>query len=129
MDMDAPLHLPKPALEDLISLLWREGFKVVGPIAHDHGVNCREVKKVSDMAVGLRDEQEPGRYQLMPGIAREIFGIVNGAGSLKPFFLTPEEILPELTVKRRGFQSGNSWTFCARDCRRSQRVMTRPSKI
>ena len=103
--MSESLHMPKAALEDLIAILWREGFKVLGPVARDGAVAFNEVRKVSDMAVATRETQEPGRYRLVPGIAEEIFGVVNGAGSLKPFFFAPEETLLEVKRERRGFKA------------------------
>lgn len=102
--MGESLHMPKTALEDLIAILRREGFKVLGPVARDGAVAFDEVHTVSDLAVAMRDEQSPGRYRLAPGAAREIFGVVNGAGSLKPFFFAPEETLLEVNRERRGFK-------------------------
>src|SRR5262249_26386833 len=37
------------------------------------------------------------------GIAGEIFGVANGADSLKPFFFAPEETLLEIQRDKRGF--------------------------
>ena len=102
--MSESMHLPKPALDDLIAILWREGFKVLGPVARDGAVAFDEVRKLSDLAVALRDTQEPGRYRLVQGAAGEIFGVVNGAGSLKPFFFAPEEALLEVKRERRSFK-------------------------
>jgi hypothetical protein len=62
--MSEALHMPKAALEDLIAILWREGFKVLGPVARDGTVAFDEVRKVSDLAVAMRETQEPGRYRL-----------------------------------------------------------------
>ena len=93
--MSESLHMPKTALEDLIAILWREGFKVLGPVARDGAVRFDEVRKISDLTVAMRDTQEPGRYRLVQGAAGEIFGVVNGAGSLKPSFLAPDEALLE----------------------------------
>jgi hypothetical protein len=61
-------------------------LKVLGPVARDGAVGFDEVRNVSDLAVAIRDTQEPGRYRLVQSTAGEIFGVVNGAGSLKPFF-------------------------------------------
>jgi ferredoxin len=102
--MTEPLHLGKTAIEDLIAILWREGFKVLGPVARDGAIAFDEVRKVSDLAVAMRETQEPGRYRLVPGPAEEIFGVVNGAGSLKPFFFAPDETLLEINRERRGFK-------------------------
>jgi hypothetical protein len=96
--------MPKTALEDLIAILSREGFKVLSPVARDGSVAFDEVRKLSDLAVGMRDAQEPGRYRLVQGTAGEIFEVVNGAGSLKPFFFAPEETLLEVNRERRGFK-------------------------
>ncbi len=101
--MSGPLKMSKAALEQLIALLWREGYRVLGPVAHDGGVAFAEIRTVSDMPVGMRDSQEAGRYRLAAGAAGEIFGVVNGAGSLKPSFFAPEEPLLELQRERRGF--------------------------
>jgi len=102
--MSEALHMPKAALEDLIAILWREGFKVLGPVARDGAVAFDEVRKVSDLAVAMRETQAPGHYRLVPGMAGEVFGVVNGAGSLKPFFFAPEETLLEVNRERRGFK-------------------------
>jgi ferredoxin len=101
--MNERLHMPKAKLEDLIALLRREGFKVLGPIARDGSVAFEEVRGVSDLPVGKRDSQERGRYRLIDGVADEIFGVVNGAGSLKPFFFAPEEELLEVQREKHGF--------------------------
>ena len=102
--MSEALHMPKAALEELIAILWSEGFKVLGPVARDGAVGFEEVRQVSDLAVAMRDAQQPGRYRLEQGAADEIFGVVNGAGSLKPFFFAPEETLLEIKRERRGFK-------------------------
>ena len=101
--MNEPLNMPKARLEDLIALLWREEFKVLGPIVRDGNVAFDEVRRVSDLPVGVRESQEPGSYRLTDGVAGEIFGVVNGAGSLKPFFFAPEETLIEIRREKRGF--------------------------
>jgi hypothetical protein len=102
--MNEPLKMPKAALQDLITLLWGEEFKVLGPVARDGGVAFEEVRRVSDLPVGMRESQEPGRYRLGAGVAGEIFGVVNGARSLKPFFFAPQETLLEVQRERRSFK-------------------------
>ena len=102
--MSEALRMPKAALEDLIAILWREGFKVLGPVARDGTVVFDEVRKVSDLAAAMRETQEPGRYRLGQGTVGEIFGVVNGAGSLKPSFFAPEETLLEVKRERHGFK-------------------------
>jgi ferredoxin len=94
--------LPKSALDALVALLWRRGDRVLGPVVRSGGLVFDEVRRTADMPVGMRDEQQPGRYRLGPGIEGEVFGIVNGPGSLKPSFFAPEETLLEVKRLKRG---------------------------
>ena len=96
-------RLAKPRLEDLIQHLWQRGFRVLGPVPRDGGIVFDEVRKVADLPVGLREQQQPGRYRLVAGVAGEVFGVVNGPGSLKPSFFAPEEPLLEVRKQGRGF--------------------------
>jgi hypothetical protein len=45
--MNGSLTMAKAALDDLIALLWREGFKVLGPAVRDSGVAFSEVRKTT----------------------------------------------------------------------------------
>ncbi len=103
--MTEPMYMPKAALENLIALLRGDGYKVLGPVSRDAGVAFEEVRAVSDLAAGVRDSQEAGRYRLEPGVPGEIFGVVNGAGSLKPFFFAPDENLIEVRREGKSFKS------------------------
>jgi sulfhydrogenase subunit beta (sulfur reductase) len=97
-------RLAKARLGDLIRYLWQQGFRVLGPVPRNGGVVFDEVREVADLPVGLREEQQPGRYRLVPGVPGEIFGVVNGPGSLKPSFFAPEEPLLRVHKERRGFR-------------------------
>jgi sulfhydrogenase subunit beta (sulfur reductase) len=97
-------RLPKARLGELIEHLWQEGFRVLGPVPRNGGIVFDEVRQVADLPVGLREEQQPGRYRLVPGVAGEIFGVVNGPGSLKPSLFAPEEPLLQVRKQRRGFR-------------------------
>lgn len=103
--MNEPMHMPKADLDNLVAILRREGRKVLGPVARDGGVAFEEVRAVSELPIGMRDEQEAGRYRLLPGVAGEIFGVVNGPGSLKPFFFAPEEPVLQMRREGRGFKA------------------------
>jgi len=102
--MSDPMRMPKASLDSLIRLLIDDGYKVVGPVVRDSGVSFEEVRTASDLPIGVREEQEAGRYRLGSGKAGEVFGVVNGAGSLKPFFFAPRETLLEVTREGRGFK-------------------------
>jgi ferredoxin len=96
-------QLPKSGLDVLLTSLWRRGYRVLGPVVRGGGVVFDEVHLTSDMPVSLRDEQQPGHYRLVPGPAGEVFGIVNGPGSLKPSFFAPEEALVEVKRQKPSF--------------------------
>jgi len=98
--MNESLRMPKSSLDDLIALLQGDGYRVLGPIARDGGLSFDEVRRTADLPVGLRDTQEPGRYRLVSGTPGEVFGVINGAGSLKPLFFAPQEAL--LEIRRAG---------------------------
>jgi ferredoxin len=106
--MSGPLVLPKPRLDELIAALWSDGFRVLGPVERDGGVAFAEVRAMRDLPVGRRDHQEPGRYRVTDGRPGEVFGVVNGPGSLKPSFFAPEETLLELRRKGRGFAAAEA---------------------
>jgi sulfhydrogenase subunit beta (sulfur reductase) len=106
--MRGPFVLPKPRLDELIAMLWSDGFRVLGPVERDGGVVFDEVRATGDMPVGRRDSQEPGRYRLSDGRSGEVFGVVNGPGSLKPSFFSPEETLLEVRRKGRSFTSAET---------------------
>ncbi len=102
--MSESMEMPKARLAELIALLQGDGYAVIGPVARDGGVAFQEIGGIADLPAGMRDEQEAGRYRLVEGSKGEIFGIVNGAGSLKPFFFAPEETLLEIRREGRGFR-------------------------
>ena len=101
--MSDGFSLPKARLQELIDLLWQKGFHVLGPVPRNGGVVFDELRHVADMPVGMREEQQPGRYRLMPGVDGEVFGVVNGPGSLKPSFFAPEEPLLAIRREQKGF--------------------------
>jgi sulfhydrogenase subunit beta (sulfur reductase) len=96
-------HLPKPRLDELIAMLWRDGYRVMGPVERDGSVAFDEVRSMQDLPIARREEQSAGRYRIADGRGGEVFGVVNGAGSLKPSFFAPEETLLEIRRERRGF--------------------------
>jgi sulfhydrogenase subunit beta (sulfur reductase) len=98
-------HLPKRRLDELIAMLWRDGYRVLGPVERDGAVAFDEVRAAAEMPIGRREEQSPGRYRIGSGRPDEVFGVVNGPGSLKPSFFAPEETLLEIRRERRGFRA------------------------
>ncbi len=91
-----PALLAKPSFQRLIDLLHKKGYRVLGPTLRDGAVVWDTIRQVSDLPVGWRDVQEPGRYRLEDTGSAQIFGVVHGPQSLKPLTFAPREpLLPD----------------------------------
>ncbi|MFO0700730.1 MAG: 4Fe-4S dicluster domain-containing protein [Nitrospira sp.] len=95
--------LPTSDLQQLLDALIARGYRVVGPTARDGAVVWETIRHVSDLPIGWRDHQEPGRYRLEQTGSKEIFGVVHGPQSLKPFAFTPREPLLQIERSKDGF--------------------------
>ena len=95
--------LPTANLQRLLDALSTRGYRIIGPTAHGGSVVCETVRSVSDLPIGWRDQQEPGRYRLEQTGSREVFGVVHGPQSLKPFAFAPREPLLQIERKKDGF--------------------------
>jgi ferredoxin len=92
-------------LDELIERLWRRGHRVLGPTVRNGAIAFDEVRSRADLPVGLRDEQQPGRYRLVPGVDGEVFGVVNGPGALKPLVFAPSEPLATMHREPGGMRA------------------------
>src|SRR5690348_8194661 len=95
--------LPTANLQRLLDALSTRGYRIIGPTAHGGSVVWETVRSVSDLPIGWRDQQEPGRYRLEQTGSREVFGVVHGPQSLKPFAFAPREPLLQIERKKDGF--------------------------
>ncbi|MEO0248743.1 MAG: sulfite reductase subunit A, partial [candidate division WOR-3 bacterium] len=75
----------------MIDLLSAKGYRIVGPTLREGAVVWDTITRISDLPIGWRDHQEPGRYRLEQTGIGEIFGVVHGPQSLKPFAFAPRE--------------------------------------
>jgi sulfhydrogenase subunit beta (sulfur reductase) len=95
--------LPRGDLQRLLDALSVKGYRIVGPMVRDGSVVWETVRSVSDLPIGWRDRQEPGRYQLEQIGSHEVFGVVHGPQSLKQFVFAPREPLLQIERTKDGF--------------------------
>jgi len=95
--------LPRANLQRLFDALSAERYRIVGPALRDGSVVWETVRSVSDLPIGWRDQQEPGRYRLEQTSSHEVFGVVHGPQSLKPFVFAPREPLLQIERSKDGF--------------------------
>ena len=91
---DAPLFLPRPEADRLLDTLRDAGYgRVLGPVARDGTVVLAPIQSWDDLPAGLRDEQAPGHYRLVPEEGQRCFAWANGPQALKPLTFAPREVL------------------------------------
>jgi sulfhydrogenase subunit beta (sulfur reductase) len=95
--------LPRANLQRLFDALSAEGYRIVGPALRDGSVVWETVQLVSNLPIGWRDQQEPGRYRLEQTSSHEVFGVVHGPQTLKPFVFAPREPLLQIERSKGGF--------------------------
>ncbi len=88
-----PGFLPREGLQTLLDVLHRAGYRVLGPLPRDGGLQYREVVSVDQFRPGLLNEQRPGHYRLLPGDGERLFDWNHGPQGLKPLCFSPSEPL------------------------------------
>mgnify|MGYP001822152845 CR=1 FL=1 len=91
-----PVWLARNGLQQLVDALREGGRRVLGPVLRDGAVAFDEIRVLSDLPVGWRDEQQPGSYRLRDEGDERVFGVVHGPGSIKPFVFAPRESLLQI---------------------------------
>lgn len=83
--------ISREGLQNLIDLLRRQGYCVVGPTLRDNAIVYDEVTALDDLPAGWTDHQEAGAYRLSRRDDEALFGYVVGPHSWKKF-LHPERL-------------------------------------
>ncbi|HEV2468455.1 MAG TPA: 4Fe-4S dicluster domain-containing protein [Candidatus Sulfotelmatobacter sp.] len=78
-------------LEQLIELLQRDGYSVLGPTVRDGAVVYGPIHSIEDLPKGWTDEQSPGKYRLKRHEGEALFAYGVGPQSWKKY-LHPAEV-------------------------------------
>ncbi len=97
------VFLPRSALRDLVTVLRKRGFTVIGPTQVEGVVALRPLTSGQELPRGVRDEQGPGHYRLVPGEPDLSFEYVVGPDSPKRKFFPPVLNLFQFHVDRESF--------------------------
>ena len=90
-------------LQLLMRRLQEDGYTIVGPKVDQDAIVYGELTGVSDLPQGWTDQQQPGKYRLVPRDDQRMFGYVPGPHSWKQFLFPPSAIVA--TAQR----VGSSW--------------------
>lgn len=97
-----PRWLARAELPRLVAALRAHGHRVLGPVVHEGSLRFDDLPASGELPGGWRDEQGPGRYRVSRRAGEEeVFGVVNGAGSIKPFVFAPREPLLQIEMDAR----------------------------
>ncbi len=90
-------------LQELIDVLARRGFTVLGPTVRDRAIVPGRVRSVDDLPRGWGDAQEPGRYSLHRREDDAIFGYAADLISWKSVLFPARELMWTGVTTGEGF--------------------------
>jgi ferredoxin len=93
-----------PHLQELIDVLQRRGYRVVGPTVRDGAIVYDELRGAADLPIGWTDEQDGGTYRLKRRDDGAHFGYAVGPHSWKQFLHPPALRLWRARRRERGFE-------------------------
>jgi formate hydrogenlyase subunit 6/NADH:ubiquinone oxidoreductase subunit I len=91
-------------LQQLLDVLSKKGYHVVGPTVRDGAIVYDEVSSVGQLPVGWTDEQDGGTYRLKKRKDQALFGYAVGQHSWKEFLSPAVMRLWQATRQGSGFQ-------------------------
>lgn len=105
MNRSVRYFLPKPKLQQLLDELWQRGYTVLGPQVDQAAIVYGELRTTVQLPWGWGEEQEPGKYRLVPGDPELAFQYAVGPHSWKRYLFPPLSTLLRIRPAEGG------WTF------------------
>lgn len=91
-------------LQKLIENLSHQGYHVIGPTVSDNAIVFDEIAAISDLPIGLTDQQDGGSYRLVNGDGKSLFGYVVGPQSWKKYLYPAVQKLWEAKASKGSFE-------------------------
>ena len=91
-------------LQNLIATLAAVGYQVIGPKREDEAIVYGELAGASDLPVGLKDEQDGGKYRLVKGRDGVYFDYVVGPHSWKRYLFPPKQKICQMRKQGKTFR-------------------------
>jgi ferredoxin len=89
------VRIEKPDLQAIIGKLRALDYRVIGPRMAEGAVILDDLERADQLPIGYAEEQEAGRYRLLPTADSSYFAYVVGPHSLKKFLFPPRLTLLE----------------------------------
>ena len=99
------LWLERPGLQLLFDRLANAGYELIGPRIADGAVTLSSITSVGELPQGIRDDQQAGKYRLVPGDASRIFDAVVGPHSVKSYLFPPRTTVLEVLRVRGSWEA------------------------
>lgn len=99
------LRITKDQLDVIVDEFRLRGYRAILPKVADGAVVYDEADNISEMPIGLLDQQEGGSYRLKPSEREGYFDYVVGPHSVKRYLFPPTETI------LRAQRVGESWQF------------------
>ncbi len=96
--------LERSSLQLLFDELRGRGYEVVGPRVDQQAIVYDQISTVDELPRGWTDEQEPGKYRLVPRGDDEMFGYVIGPHSWKKYLFPPLVTVAKATREANGWE-------------------------
>ncbi len=90
-------------LQDLLEILRRRGYRVMGPTVRDGVITVADIETIDDLPRGVGDDQEAGHYRLRDRGDDALFGFAAPMQSAKPVFFPADELLWRGRREPKGF--------------------------
>jgi sulfhydrogenase subunit beta (sulfur reductase) len=97
------LYLTRSALEDLIQVLRKQGYSVLGPRVVDGAISLQPIESASQLPTGLSDKQDGGSYRVVEGEPELTFQFVVGPDGPKRYLFPANLRLFEFHVEAENF--------------------------